>query len=118
MKGSCHCGAVQIEVSEMPAEATQCNCSICRRYAAIWGFFTDKTATVSSPNVTQSYCWGDDRFIDFHHCSTCGCVPHYTSTPKGDSDRLAVNLNMFDAADVASVRVRNFDGNDTWDYLD
>lgn len=117
MKGSCHCGNVQIEVSQMPSEATRCNCSICRRYAATWAFCTIETAVVLPSNKTLTYCWGDDRLIDFHHCSNCGCVTHYTSTPKGNSDRLAVNLNMFVPGEIADIRVRYFDGHDTWAYL-
>jgi hypothetical protein len=35
--GSCHCGAVQFELTESPETLVDCNCSICRRIGALWG---------------------------------------------------------------------------------
>lgn len=35
---SCHCGAVRLEIARSPRTLTQCNCSICRRYGAIWSY--------------------------------------------------------------------------------
>ena len=46
LTASCHCGAVQIEVDHTPPSLTQCTCSICRRYAALWAYYTRKTARV------------------------------------------------------------------------
>ena len=37
--GSCHCGAVQIQVARKPRRLTSCNCSICRRHAGLWGYY-------------------------------------------------------------------------------
>jgi hypothetical protein len=32
-QASHHCGAIQIAIDRAPLEVTDCNCSICRRYA-------------------------------------------------------------------------------------
>lgn len=118
LKGSCHCGAVKIEISQLPREATRCNCSVCRRYAATWAYFTEQTVEVSYGSTpAEAYCWGD-QLIDFLHCTQCGCITHYKSTAKAKSDRVAVNLNMFPEEAVAEVTVRHFDGAETWKYLD
>jgi len=37
--GSCHCGAVQLEIPSAPDHLTNCNCSICWRYGALWAYF-------------------------------------------------------------------------------
>jgi hypothetical protein len=118
LSASCHCGAIRIEVSRRPRSLTQCTCSICRRYGALWAYFTRKTARVcGAPGASTPYVW-NDKVIAFHHCNTCGCLTHYESTDKSDSGRLAVNARMMSPADIAGIRVRIFDGADTWKFLD
>ena len=38
IEGSCHCGAVHWRFEGIPKSATTCNCSICRRYGALWAY--------------------------------------------------------------------------------
>lgn len=54
--GTCHCGAVRIEIPRRPRTLTDCNCSICRRYGALWAY--DKASTVrviADPTATSGY---------------------------------------------------------------
>ena len=34
--GSCHCGAIRLVLSETPSDASDCNCSLCRRIGGLW----------------------------------------------------------------------------------
>ena len=54
MKGSCHCGAVHWHFEGVPESATACNCSVCRRYGALWvyGFFGEQ---IDISGDTQTY---------------------------------------------------------------
>jgi hypothetical protein len=118
LSGSCHCGAVRLEVAHRPPSLTECNCSICARYGARWGYFTRDTARVHfPPGRVTAYLWGD-REIEFYHCNTCGCLTHYESIEKNPASRIGVNARMFAPADFAGVPVRKFDGASTWKYLD
>src|SRR5437763_8152672 len=36
LSATCHCGSVRIHVRRAPRTVTHCNCSICRRYGALW----------------------------------------------------------------------------------
>ncbi|MDJ0708133.1 MAG: hypothetical protein QNJ46_33080 [Leptolyngbyaceae cyanobacterium MO_188.B28] len=118
LTASCHCGAVQIEISEKPETLTQCTCSICRRYGALWAYCTRQTARVlSAPDAETSYIW-NDKVIEFFHCNTCDCLTHYESTEKSDDSRIAVNARMMSPKDIKGVKVRTFDGADTWKYID
>jgi hypothetical protein len=118
LEGQCHCGAVKITAPELPKVATECNCSICHRYGVIWAYYTDKEANITAaPDVLQSYSWGDNT-IDFQRCRRCGCVTHYSGTSKSGSDRVAINLRMIDPATIKDIRIRKFDGADSWTYLD
>ncbi len=118
VKGSCHCGNVQLSVQKLTETATKCNCSICSRYAAIWGYFTESDVVVSvGSKGISAYCHGD-KTINFNRCNECGCVTHYTSTTPSPGARLAVNYRMFPDFFNSQVKIRRFDGADTWQYLD
>ncbi|WP_081275154.1 GFA family protein [Vibrio nigripulchritudo] len=118
VKGSCHCGNVQLSVEKFNQTAVSCNCSICSRYASIWGFYTEATVEVSvGQDGIDSYCHGD-KYINFNRCSKCGCITHYTSTTPGPDSRLAVNYRMFPDFFTSDVKVRLFDGADTWQFFD
>jgi hypothetical protein len=44
-------------------------------------------------------------------------LTHYESTAKSADSRIAVNARMMSAADIVGLKVRTFDGADTWKYL-
>lgn len=115
LTGSCHCGAVHFEISR-PDHVTACNCSICRRYAALWAYAPPARLALHAPQgSTRSYSWGD-KTIAFHSCATCGVVTHYESLVD---ERVAVNMrNVDDPTVLASLRLRHFDGANTWTFLD
>ena len=118
LTSSCHCGVVKIEIDRQPRSLTQCTCSICHRYGALWAYCTRKTARVlSSRRPTTAYSWGD-MTIEFHHCDACGCLTHYESVEKSPDSRIAINARMLPRAEISGIRIRTFDGADTWKYLD
>jgi hypothetical protein len=115
---TCHCQNVRIEIQELPVTVTSCNCSLCRRYGARWAYFSrDQVRLEAEPGTLSNYCWGD-RFIDFWHCTVCGCLTHYTSVDTEPGSRFAVNARMLPPEVMESLPVRHFDGADTWQYLD
>lgn len=115
IEASCHCGAVRIEITHVPEEVTECNCSICRRYGAIWAYYSPKDVQVTSA-ATDAYTWGQ-RQIDFRRCQRCGCVTHWLATDR-TRNRMGVNARMIAPEILAKVRVRHLDGADTWQFLD
>ena len=118
IRASCHCGAVQIELDSLPETLTQCTCSICRRYGALWAYRTRRSARVTSGREHETaYLWGD-KAIEFYHCMRCGCLTHYESIEKLEGSRLAVNARMLSPDAIASLKVRTFDGADKWKYID
>jgi len=103
-----------------PRKLTQCNCSICRRYGALWAYFQRKSIHVhAEKNALKSYSWGNHRFV-FTHCANCGCVTHYERTNRqaDGSDMAAVNLrNIDDPAIIAALPIRLLDGASSWKVL-
>ena len=71
IEGSCLCGAVRWSFDGVPAEATACNCTACRRYGTLWAYdYEGERIRVSGP--TRAYARG--RSLEFHFCPGCGCM--------------------------------------------
>ncbi len=116
MQLQCHCKNVQIELSDTPDSLTQCNCSLCHRYAALWGHFEAEKVDVSVRlKNTVEYIQGD-RCIAFHFCPTCGCLTHYLTTDKVAEAKVVINFRMIEPAEIAGIKIRHFDGADSWSY--
>lgn len=118
LHGSCHCGAVRLVLPSLPEKATDCNCSICRRLAAIWVYYEYGTVQITGhPEHTDEYIQGD-RTLRTVRCSTCGCTTHWEPLEPKPGALHGVNLRNFDRELLASVKVRHLDGADTWKFLD
>jgi hypothetical protein len=117
-KASCHCGEIQLEFDETPETLTECTCSICHRIGAQWAYYIRQQVRVTGqPQAGKAYLWGD-KCIEFYHCENCGCTTHYESVEKEAGSRVAINTRMMRREDTAGIRVRKFDGADTWEFLE
>ena len=114
IESSCVCGAVRLAITRAPDELVDCNCSICRRYGALWAYYSLKDVIVPS-GLTDTYLRGPKK-IEFHRCKICGCVTHWS--PRDQRDEMGVNARLMEPAVVARARIRHLDGADTWKYLD
>jgi hypothetical protein len=118
IKGSCHCGTVQLSFRGAPARLVRCNCSICRRLGASWGHGTSDIITVTAaPDATIAYSHGE-KSIAFHSCQTCGCTTHWVSLLDDSPANMAMNMSLAPPKDIADLPVRHFDGADSWTFLD
>lgn len=105
-QGSCHCGAVRIAIAHDPVDASECNCSICRRTGALWTYSAPRDVMVTGEGV--GYVQGDAT-LTLWHCATCGVVTHWT--PRDPAyDRMGINLRLFDPALWAALPRRSIDG--------
>lgn len=117
-QGSCHCGNVRLTLPDTPTVATSCNCSLCRRIGGPWVYFEFGTVKIEGhPAFTTEYVQGD-RTMRTIRCQTCGCVTHWEPINPEPGAKQGVHLGNFSQELIASVRVRRFDGADTWTFLD
>ena len=117
-QGSCHCGAVRLTLPSTPESATACNCSLCRRIGGPWVYFEFGTVMIEGhPDSTEAYVQGD-KTLRTIRCRCCGCVTHWEPIEVEAGARHGVHLGNFDPKLIASVRIRKFDGADTWKFLD
>jgi hypothetical protein len=81
-------------------------------------YFEFGTVTIeSAPGALAEYVWGD-RTLRTLRCTTCGCVTHWEPLQPTPGAKHGVNLGNFDPGLIAAVRVRRFDGADTWQYIE
>lgn len=120
---SCHCGNVKITFNDTPEWLTKCNCSICSKLGAIWAHSEiDNISIDMSENSTLRYIRGEG-IIAFHSCKKCGCTTHWENLQKpnvetGEGINMAVNMQLLEPKNLNNFRIRNFDGADSWSYLD
>ena len=118
LTGTCHCGAITVEVPAAPAAITLCNCSLCRRTGALWGYYPMASVRVDGhPQHTEAYVWGD-RTLRTVRCAHCGCVVCWEPLQPNEDGRMGVNMRNFDPALLADARLRRFDGADTWTFVE
>lgn len=107
MKGTCHCGAVEIEVTlaEGLASARRCDCSFCRRRGAIVvsARLGDLQVTQGADHLTL-YQWGT-RTAKHWFCSVCGIYTHHQrrSNPQEYGVNVAIleGVNPRDLGEVS-----------------
>ncbi len=119
LEGTCHCGKIKWIVTADIKSVTACNCTICSRYGALWGYgYIDHDINVTGSS--SLYRRQDGSSTDFHFCSYCGCLTHYISSKPGDDGKqwTAVNLRMCtDLRLIENLPIDHFDGSVSWKDL-
>lgn len=120
LEGSCHCGAASWTFEGDPGPATACNCTLCRRYGALWAYdYENERIRVSGPSMAYTRPGKDDPALEICFCPTCGCVVCWRGLRAGPGERrrMAVNLRLAAPEAVAHIEIDHFDGLDTFDDL-
>ena len=113
IRAACHCTAVRFEVAELPDWVLDCNCTICRRYGAIWTYpDAARVKLVGGADATDVYRWGDGA-LAFHRCKVCGCVTHLMALDTDPPRIYGLNARMIPTLDPRSVRLRQVDNGHT-----
>jgi hypothetical protein len=120
LTGSCHCGAVHWTLAGDPGGATACNCTLCRRYGALWLYdYENERIRIAGP--TSTYIRADDAEpgLEIHFCTRCGCMVCWRGlqTAPDGRRRIAVNARLAPPEDVADLPIDHFDGLNTFTDL-
>jgi hypothetical protein len=96
MRGTCHCGAVEIEVTLKDGFATarRCDCSFCRRRGAIVVSALLKNLHIvkGADHLTLSQ-WGT-KTAKHWFCATCGVYTHHQR--RSNPQEYGVNAGILD----------------------
>ena len=107
--GSCHCGAVVIEV-EAPEdiEAHDCNCSMCTRSGYLHLIVSaSKFRLLRGRESLTTYTF-NTGLAKHMFCKMCGIKAFYV--PRSNPDGFSVNVRCLDKSTIRSVKVLPFDG--------
>ena len=109
IEGACHCGQAQWRFNGVPESATICNCSTCRRYAALWAYGKEGVE-IEVSGETQTYTWGR-KWLAFHFCPHCGCMVYWrTIAPQRHGHhQMGVNVRLAPWDAVQTIPLRRHD---------
>jgi len=115
VRAACHCTAVRLEISELPDWVLDCNCTLCRRYGALWSYPAAGTVKiVSGLEATQTYLWGNG-WLAFHRCKECGCVMYMEAVMENPPYIYGINARMIPTLHPERVRlVQKDNGHTGW----
>jgi hypothetical protein len=111
---SCLCGQIRIELSKRPDFIHECNCTLCNKSGARWGYFHPSEVSVQGQAAGYRRADRKDPNAQLQFCPTCGSTTHFVLTPNavakfGDS-LMGVNMWLADANDLAGIELRYPDG--------
>jgi hypothetical protein len=110
LKLSCHCGRVGVRIEKRPDFIHDCNCTLCQKTGAIWGYF--QPSEVAVQGATTGYSRDDkaEPGVSIRFCSNCGATTHFELTEatiaKFGNTMLGVNMRLADENDLEGVEQR------------
>jgi len=120
LEGSCHCGKTGWTLSGDPGSITACNCTLCRRYGALWAYdYENERIRVEGETSTYKRPGKADPALEIHFCPHCGCVVCWRGLRLEEDGRrrIAVNVRLCEPDAVADLAIDHFDGLDSFDDL-
>ena len=115
LKLSCLCGQINIEIAKKPEYINECNCTLCSKSGARWGYFHPSEVDVEG--VTLAYSRDDkaDPSAQIHFCRKCGATTHFVLTESaisrfGKNSLMGVNMWLANEGDLAGIELRYPDG--------
>ena len=114
IKLACLCGQIRVELHKRPDYIHECNCTLCSKTGARWGYFYP--SEVSIDGAAKGYCREDknDPAAEVRFCENCGSTTHFNLTTsavtKFGNTLVGVNMLLADERDLAGVELRFPDG--------
>lgn len=120
ISGSCQCGETGWTLLGDPGSITACNCTLCRRYGALWAYdYENERITIKGPTVAYRRVDSENPSLEIHFCPKCACVVCWRSL-KPDRDgrrRIAVNVRLAPPEKVEMLPIDHFDGLNSFEDL-
>ncbi|MBB6124814.1 GFA family protein [Sphingobium subterraneum] len=111
---SCHCGEVTLVIARKPDFIHACNCTLCAKTGAHWGYFDPSEVTVTGTASAYSRTDKGDPAVAIRFCGHCGSTTHFAMTESGaaryGNSMMGVNMRLADEQDLSGVERRYPDG--------
>lgn len=117
MTNTCACGSVTVTVKRQPDFIYDCDCTLCRKSGAAWGYFTPDEVIAEGQTIAFARQDKDVPIVEIHSCAVCGSTTHFTLTEAyraehSNLDQVGVNMRLFDAEQLDGVEVQYPNGRD------
>jgi hypothetical protein len=114
LKLSCLCGRIRVEASKRPDYIHECNCTLCDKSGARWGYFHPSEVRVEGTANGYRREDKDEPGAEIQFCPRCGSTTHFVLTPgavaKFGNSLMGVNMRLADERDLAGIELRYPDG--------
>ena len=108
-KGGCHCGAIAFEVlAPDDLDVLECNCSICAKSGFLHLIVPKEHFRLLKGEDALTLYQFNTGTAKHMFCSACGIKSFYV--PRSHPNGYSVNVRCLDPANVRSLRVKSFDG--------
>jgi hypothetical protein len=111
---SCLCGQLRVELARRPDFVHECNCTLCRKTGARWGYFHPSEASATGASQGYSRIDKPDPAAEIRFCASCGATTHFTLTAeaaaKHGNTMMGANMLLADERELAGVELRFPDG--------
>jgi hypothetical protein len=111
---SCHCGRIRVGTAKRPDYIHECNCTLCRKTGALWGYFHPSEVRVEG--AAEGYCREDkaDPAAQIRFCPRCGSTTHFILTESAVAKHgnvvMGVNMRLADESELTGIELRYPDG--------
>ena len=117
MTGSCICGAVTISIELKPDFILDCDCGLCRKVGAAWGYFDSSAVKVDGQTTTYVRSDKVTPTAEIHSCPVCSATTHFRNTEafrraNPTVDQIGLNMRIFDPNELTGLEVRFANGRD------
>ncbi|NKC01935.1 MAG: aldehyde-activating protein [Pseudomonadales bacterium] len=104
-----------------PEFVHDCNCSLCRKSGAIWGYFSSAGVAISGETISFVRRDKQDPRVELHACKTCAVTVYFKFTPSIIAqnpmlDQIGVNTSLFSLGELKGIEMRFPDG-ENWSGL-
>jgi len=114
MRLACLCGGVAVELDQRPAYLFRCNCDLCRKAGATWGYFAPGEVRVTGSTASYRRADKPSPNCTLRFCPTCGATTHFETTPEAEASTgqavVGVNLALADESDLTGIELQYPDG--------
>jgi hypothetical protein len=108
--GSCHCGAVQFNVTADITNVIRCNCSYCSRKGMLLAFIPKSQFVLLSGEAALTEYRFNTKHIAHTFCAVCGVQCFGSAAGPDGETTFAINVNTLEDFPLADVVVQDVDG--------
>jgi hypothetical protein len=111
---ACLCGEVRAEIAKRPDFIHECNCTLCTKTGARWGYFHPSEVRVEGPTRGFVRNDKDEPAALVRFCERCGVTTHFTLTDDAaarfGNSIVGVNMRLAPQEELAGIELRYPDG--------